>query len=260
MAFQFGAYNNVAGYNFIRDGHATDSDGDYIETGITCHGSGNSDNLIEGNIVDLLGADNVNGLGGNYNTFFRNRVDKYFRLGNHITTNRFESNYVNIIGNHLEENYIHFTPEYGDGVLCHATALEIYAEIRERGPVNHATYINWVAGLFGGPPAALEEEFFLPDISYYYPNDVNSRPSFLNVSGVSWPPIGPHLIGQMNIPLLSQSNAAEKRWLGSSILTVAADPLIYNVTLSPTQLEGGGSVNRSYKIDGNNVLYTSYNG
>lgn len=78
MLVQAGANGNVFAYNYSTDPYwdevslPADAAGD-----IVCHGNYPYSNLFEGNIVQTVVVDDSHGINGPYNTFYRNRAEKY---------------------------------------------------------------------------------------------------------------------------------------------------------------------------------------
>ncbi len=170
---QHGSNCNVFGYNYSRE--QTDGIGNTLGD-LNLHGFYPYANLFEGNRVDRIHADSHWGSNGSYNTFFRN-----YTYYNRLTIDDME--YANIVGN---EN----SPAYGldkTSFLLESYEYDIYDNL------------------------TLKDEYqFLHDTSYY----LDEMPSFFGSyigKNVTWPPIGPGLLGEN----LLNDIPARRKWFDS---------------------------------------------
>lgn len=251
IAFDGNAYDNVAGYNYVLQGHAVKFFGGYEtyyhDWDILFHGSYNHHNLFEGNIVDLLGADERNGGPTHYNTFYRNIA--YCSQNSLDDDVRFDQVHdLNLIGNVItKDNAIVETDNHN----C-ANILDIYGYVDgiKKSHFEHLQ-VNLCGGWNDGRNIC-EALFTLPEYSYYYTDDQLSpgkiykgeSPDFWN-SSLTWPPTGPRSTFTYRP---SQKNPAKMRWETGGKLTVDAPPLsLPQLTISPGQYVESGS-GGSYKV------------
>ncbi len=100
VLLQAGVNGNVISFNFSFDPfweealYPSDFAGDLV-----CHGNFVYANLFEGNICNKISIDNSHGTNGPYNTFFRNRAEKYG-----IYINLGAGNGMNLIANEIPHN------------------------------------------------------------------------------------------------------------------------------------------------------------
>ncbi|MEI6124491.1 MAG: glycosyl hydrolase family 28-related protein [Bacteroidota bacterium] len=98
MMTKHGANGNVFAYNYSRNPFRNGSleyPQDYCGD-ISCHGHYSFANLFEGNIVQTIYIDQTWGPSGPYNTFFRNRVERYGIIMSSALTNN-----QNFVGNEI---------------------------------------------------------------------------------------------------------------------------------------------------------------
>jgi Pectate lyase superfamily protein len=175
MLLQSGANGNVFAYNYSTDPFKTDTIPFDFSGDIVLHGNYPYLNLFEGNIVQNIVVDASHGKNGPFNTFFRNRAERY---GLFIVQNVGDS--TNIIGNEITGTGFQQGNYYalGNGLLHY-------------GNNKNDTII---------PPGT----DILPVRSLYY----TATPGFWNSSSV-WGGIGPANT------LSSQSIPAKERFTGS---------------------------------------------
>jgi hypothetical protein len=193
IAFDWSANNNVAGYNYVREGHALKDilgfGTYYQEWDIVCHGSNSNRNLFEGNVVDLMGADDNMGAGGPYNTYFRNIA--YCSHGEADEINSFGEKYLNIIGNVFTKDNKIIGPTYVADTSCVScfisSIFNVYAYLNNVSQTHydHATDVTNCC-LWNGGLNPIDLSLRLDDYSYYYTSNQNSPPDFFNGSGVTW--------------------------------------------------------------------------
>ena len=175
MMTKDGANGNVLAYNYstevFRNGKnefPSDFGGD-----ISLHGHYSFANLFEGNIVQTILIDEYWGSSGPYNTFFRNRMEKY---GFYMSTS--STNNTNFVGNETLGSFPYgFYAIRGSGNF-------IFSNNRN-GVISPSTSSN------------------LTDTSYYY----KTTPSYWDIPD-RWPSIGiPNELNQGTIPAKNRFNA-----------------------------------------------------
>jgi hypothetical protein len=181
MMVKTGANGNVFSYNYSREVHRSEPMTDYAGD-ICLHGHYPFANLFEGNIVQTIMVDMVNGPSGPYNTFFRNRAENY---GIIFTAGPTPSNSQHIVGNDVTYNGFLFGPYSITGT-------------------DHIQHGNNVDGTIKPPGTGT-----LNDTSYY----ITSEPPFWSVSD-SWPSLG------IPNPLGTGTNPARARWFQGSGYTI----------------------------------------
>lgn len=97
MSIKQGANGNVLAYNYSREVNRSEFLSEYAGD-ISLHGHFAFANLFEGNVCQNLFIDDAWGPSGPYNTFFRNRIQKY---GLVLTDGTIDSNDQNFIGNEI---------------------------------------------------------------------------------------------------------------------------------------------------------------
>ena len=115
MLLQTGANGNVFGYNYSKNPFWDDQSISDAPADLCLHGNYPYANLMEGNIANNLYIDNSHGANGPYNTFFRNRLEKYGILvqGNFSVNQNFVGNELTAIVNQYNLSSTgHF--EYGN--------------------------------------------------------------------------------------------------------------------------------------------------
>lgn len=95
MLLQSACNGNVFAYNFANNSHRTEFPTDF-SSDIALHGNYPYANLFEGNEVGLIWIDDSHGKNGPFNTFIRNRANKYG-----IYMSQAESDSQNFIGNEI---------------------------------------------------------------------------------------------------------------------------------------------------------------
>lgn len=95
MLLQSGSNGNVFAYNFTINSHRTEFPTDF-SSDIALHGNYPYANLFEGNEVGLIWIDDSHGKNGPFNTFIRNRTNKYG-----IYMSQAASDSQNFIGNEI---------------------------------------------------------------------------------------------------------------------------------------------------------------
>lgn len=106
VLIQSGANGNVVSYNYSIDPYwqeavlPSDAAGDGV-----CHGNFVFSNLFEGNIFATFNIDNSHGINGPFNTFFRNRAERYG-----FFVNPSAGEYLNIIGNEVTSSFGQVVP------------------------------------------------------------------------------------------------------------------------------------------------------
>lgn len=185
MILQAGANGNVFGYNYSVSPYWTEvslpsgSAGDMV-----LHGNYVYANLFEGNIGQNIVIDDSHGKNGPYNTFFRNRAERYGIFMNNAPA----SDRQNIVGNEITNTGL---------------TLGLYL----LSGTDHFLYGNTVKGTLNPSGTQL-----LPEASYYH----SSFPSFLSNTG-SFPAIGtPTLYNTGN-------NAAKVNYLSGTYSYCHAD-------------------------------------
>lgn len=179
MMAKTGANGNVFSYNYSREVHRSEYPYDYGGD-ISLHGHYAYANLFEGNIVQNINVDHEWGPSGPYNTFFRNRSERYgiiFSSGNPTTTND-----QHIVGNDI------------------SSIIGSYV-ISGTGHIQHGN------NQFGAikPPGTGT----LNDTSYY----LSDEPVFWDVTD-PWPSLGiPNVLG-------AGTNPAKARWDQGSGYTI----------------------------------------
>jgi hypothetical protein len=247
VVFQDNAHDNVGGYNYVRDSHAWSGSHYYQEWDILFHGSGNYNNLFEGSVVDLIGADNKNGPSGSYNTFFRNIAYGAISLDETCQIGEYQ---CNLVANVFTQNNLMFVPTFDDrsGDLIDGYGLSL-GYYRTHG--YHMLSINNNCGEWNSGTCSCENNFSLDDYSYYYTSNAITPPDFWN-SNITWPSIGPRRPNQ-SFPL-SQINPAKYRWDHSSKLTVDAPrptvPTTLAITAAHFYESGSGG---TYAVHSSNV-------
>ncbi|HPH92391.1 MAG TPA: glycosyl hydrolase family 28-related protein [Ferruginibacter sp.] len=179
MLLQSGANGNVFAYNYSTDPFKTDTIPFDFSGDIVLHGNYPYLNLFEGNIVQNIVVDASHGKNGPFNTFFRNRAERY---GLFIVQNVGDS--TNIIGNEITGTGFQQGNYYvlGSGLLQYANN-------------KNDTIIPPGTGI-------------LPTRSFRY----TTTPDFWNSSSV-WGGIGP------GNSLSSQSIPAKERFIASQEIT-----------------------------------------
>lgn len=104
IVFSLGSSGNVAGYNFSRNPFTSQSP-NWLTSDATSHGSYATQNLFEGNIIQLALADNVWGTNGP-TTFFRNRIEKDLSNIDASISNPEKFAYIEIKENNPNNNVI----------------------------------------------------------------------------------------------------------------------------------------------------------
>ncbi len=172
ILIQHGANQNVYGYNYTRqNSHQCDEKaGD-----ISIHGHYPYANLLEGNIVDRIKADD----------HFYNKYGKYARNGpfNTLLRNYDPSNYMvlkqidstNVLGNEAQ-----LMKWDGSEKLIDIYGLR--SNSANDAKTKYASHIEWTENY--------EKSYYLPVISLYY----DQKPEFLKDS--NWPPVGPPSVKQ----------------------------------------------------------------
>ncbi len=97
MSVKEGANGNVLAYNYSREVNRSEFLSEYAGD-ISLHGHYAFANLFEGNVCQNLFIDDAWGPSGPYNTFFRNRIQKY---GIVMSDGTIDSNDQNFIGNEI---------------------------------------------------------------------------------------------------------------------------------------------------------------
>jgi hypothetical protein len=260
IAFDGSAHDNVASYNYVFDGHAYNVDWGayYHDWDILFHGSYNNRNLFEGNVVDLLGADERNGGPCPYNTFFRNIAYCIDYPSLYDESCRFDhvAN-LNLIGNVITwHNTIVETQNEG----CN-NILDVYG--RDLNWINRSHYehlqVNDCGGWNDGRNDC-ESKYWLYEFSCYYTENQlapgkgygGESPDFWDPS-VTWPAIGPR---NKWAPLLTQKNPAKLRWERGEKLTVDAPPLkLLRISVAASRYiePGVTGIPGTYKINGTNM-------
>ncbi|HOY32328.1 MAG TPA: glycosyl hydrolase family 28-related protein [Bacteroidales bacterium] len=182
MMTKHGANGNVIAYNYscnpYRNGtleYPQDYCGD-----ISLHGHYSFANLFEGNIVQTIYMDQTWGPAGPYNTFFRNRVERYGIVMSSALTNN-----QNLVGNEITGTGFTFPFSWGAYTLTGSGHIQ-------HGNNRNGTIIPTGTNTLG-------------DISYY----LASQPLFWNLSQ-PWPDIGiPGILGAGTIPAKEHYTAAE---------------------------------------------------
>lgn len=181
MMVKQGANGNAILYNYSTDPLRTEFPSD-AGADISLHGHYPFANLFEGNIVQNLGIDQSWGPSGPYNTFFRNRIERY---GIIMSSGSVQSDRQNIVGNDVPSTILF----QGNYILAGS---------------NHFTHGNNIKGTI--QPSGTQ---VLNDSSYVY----TSAPSYWNISQ-SWPNIGtPNTF-------MNQNNPARERYLQSGAKTI----------------------------------------
>jgi len=186
MMVKQGANGNVYAYNYsiepTRSEFPSDFGGD-----ISLHGHYAYANLFEGNICQNLMLDQAYGSSGPFNTFFRNRVERY---GIILSSGTVNTNQNNFIGNDITGTGL------GQGQYV----------ITGTG---HLLYGNNDNGTLQPPGTGL-----LNDTSYY----LTGTPSFWNITE-PFPNIGtPN-------PVTGQNNPARQRFLSGGSFTICGEEL-----------------------------------
>jgi len=187
MMVKQGANGNAFVHNYstepIRSEFPSDAGAD-----ISLHGHFPFANLFEGNIIQNLGIDQSWGPAGPYNTFFRNRIEKY---GIIVSSGSVQSDKQNMVGNDVTSSQ----PFQGNYILSGSS---------------HFLYGNNIKGTIQPSGTAM-----LPDSSYFY----NSVPNFWNITQ-NWPNIGtPNTFNNQNIP-------ARERYLNQPIKTICDSVIV----------------------------------
>jgi hypothetical protein len=192
MLLQSGANGNVFAYNYSTEPFKTDTIPYDFSGDIVLHGNYPYLNLFEGNIVQNIVIDASHGRNGPYNTFFRNRAERYGLLVSPVAGDS-----TNIIGNEItgtgfqQGNYYAF----GTGNLHYANN-------------KNDTIIPTGTGL-------------LQDKSYFY----SSTPSFWS-SRSQWAGIGPtNILSSNNIPAKERFAAAQEL-----AYCLSSTPVVYHFT------------------------------
>jgi hypothetical protein len=101
ILFQSGANGNVAAYNYSFDAYWTESALPSNSAGdLVLHGNYTYCNLFEGNIAQNAVIDDSHGINGPYNTYFRNRLEKYGIVMNFNPA----TDSSNIVGNEISNS------------------------------------------------------------------------------------------------------------------------------------------------------------
>ncbi|MES2284596.1 MAG: glycosyl hydrolase family 28-related protein [Bacteroidota bacterium] len=188
MLLQSGANGNVFGYNYSIDPFWTEPSLPANSAGdLVLHGNYPYANLFEGNIGQNIVIDDSHGKNGPYNTFLRNRGERYgiFMNNNPASDNQ------NLIGNEVTNTGISLGFYFisGSGHFQHGNNV--------KGTI-YATGTN-----------------VLTDTSYYY----SSIPSFLQ-SNPNWPSVGiPNTINSGTVPAKERFLDAYYTTCSSSIPT-----------------------------------------
>lgn len=159
ILFQSGANGNVAAYNYSFDPYWDQGIFPAASAGdLVLHGNYTYCNLFEGNIAQNVVIDDSHDMNGPYNTFFRNRLEKYGIVMNFNPA----TDYCNIVGNEITNtgfllgNYTlygndHF--EYGNNHKgsCEPSGTTDLSE--------HSLYLE-------NAPCYFYDEFQLPGVGY----------------------------------------------------------------------------------------------
>jgi hypothetical protein len=186
MLLQAGANGNVFGYNYAREATRTEFPAE-VSADAVCHGNYPYANLFEGNICQHISLDNSHGVNGPYNTYVRNRAERYG-----IWMTQSSSHNQNFVGNET------FAGFWGGGYVLAATGHFAYANNTDSG-VQPAGTTN------------------LPDYSYYLNNNPTQSPLpqlFWNITN-AMPTIG--------LPLArspAKTNPAYNRYFAGGRMTV----------------------------------------
>ncbi len=184
MMVKQGASGNVFAYNYSIDPFRSEFPNDF-GADISLHGHFPFANLFEGNICQNLVIDQAWGPSGPFNTFFRNRVERYgvICLGGSVDSDR-----QNFVGNDIT----------GTGLGQGQYALS---------GTDHLEYGNNDNGVIVPPGTQV-----LDDTSYY----LDAVPAFWNIAS-PFPNIGtPNPVGGQTIP-------ARERYLAGTGLTICND-------------------------------------
>jgi len=131
MLLQSGANGNVFAYNYSTDPFKTDTIPFDFSGDIVLHGNYPYLNLFEGNIVQNIVVDASHGKNGPFNTFFRNRAERYGLfvipdvgdstniIGNEITGTGFQQGNYYALGSGL----LHYGNNKNDTILPPGTGL-----------------------------------------------------------------------------------------------------------------------------------------
>lgn len=182
MMIKQGANGNVFAYNYSRNPYRNGSmeyPQDYCGD-ISLHGHFSYANLFEGNIVQNIIIDETWGPSGPFNTFFRNRVEKYGIIMASVLTNN-----QNFVGNEITGTGYTFPFSWGAYTLTGSAHIQ-------HGNNDNGTIV----------PSGTTT---LNDNSYY----LNAGPAYWNVSQ-SWPDIGiPATLNSGTIPAKARYDMAE---------------------------------------------------
>jgi hypothetical protein len=257
IAFDWSANENVAGYNYVCEGHAFTYFAVYgtyyHDWDILFHGSGNNRNLFEGNVVDLMGADNNVSAGGPYNTFYRNIA--YCSQSIYDETNELTEQNMNIVGNiFTKDNELVCPTSKGSG------NIDIYGLLNNiaGNHCDHANYVNAECSAWNGGSNNCDLLYMLPDFSYYYTTSqlapaktyAGESPDFWPSTDLAWPPIGPTACRDCII----EKNPAKLRWEHKGKVTVDAPPLeLPVITLSADQYVKSHGFRCTFKVNGTNI-------
>lgn len=186
MMVKEGSNGNVFGYNYSKDPFRSEipnnASGD-----ISIHGHYPFANLFEGNIVQNIITDGYWGIGGPYNTFFRNRAELYGIL--HDTSPVQE--YQNYAGNEVTNTSI------GMGLFF----------IPGTGMFSHGNNVKGVIMPTGTGTLA--------DTTYY----LTSKPDFWNISHSTWSIGVPNTINTGTNPAKVRYNAGGSKTVCNSLMT-----------------------------------------
>jgi hypothetical protein len=206
MMVKEGSNGNVFGYNYSKDPFRSEvpnnASGD-----ISIHGHYPFSNLFEGNIVQNIITDGYWGIGGPYNTFFRNRAELYGIL--HDTSPIQENQ--NYAGNEVTNTSLgmglFFIP--GTNIFSHG---------------------NNVKGVIMPTGTGT-----LTDTTYY----LTAKPDFWNISGSTWSIGIPNVLNSGTNPAKVRDNAGGSKTVCNPLLTyqdkvIFAENSILNIYPNPT--------------------------
>jgi len=169
---QTGANRNVFGYNhsWIREWETWTATPDIGTADISIHANYPYANLFEGNLVELIWADDDHGANGPYNTFVRNQVE----LGIILSS----ADYSNAVGNDAGVNVSPSFP-YNFFFGSSEQVLDVAAtNVLNGGSIEHSLYYFTPGN---------QINYLCKDFSYYLDD---FPPYFLQYPNVSWPPLG----------------------------------------------------------------------
>ena len=189
FSLQTGANGNVIAYNYSFDPFRSEFPSDF-GADISLHGHFPFSNLFEGNIVQNIQIDQTHGPNGPFNTFFRNRAEKY---GIIMTSGSYQSDSMNFVGNEIPNTSFPF----GNYTLVGSA---------------HFEYGNNIKGVI--QPTGTSP---LPDSSYY----LSDLPAFWTTT--IFPIIGiPNVLASGTIP-------AYDRYLSGSHFTDCDDDITIGI-------------------------------